>query len=78
MMLIEQPMAPCRNLALRGTYLERKTEMKNLVVSLAVLTLTVGAAAAAGSTSGASVDLSNLSAEQLEALTNILTGLPRQ
>ncbi|MEP5762647.1 MAG: hypothetical protein ABJ327_25675 [Litoreibacter sp.] len=53
--------------------------MKHFIVSLAVVaSLSTGAAVAAGSGGGATLELSSLSAEQLDALTGVLTGLPRQ
>ena len=57
----------------------KEQTMKRTVLTLAAsLSLVAGAALAQGTTAGSAIDLSTLSAEQLDALTSILAGLPRQ
>jgi len=53
--------------------------MKRIVLTTAItLGFATGAALAGGETSSATLDLMNITTEQLDALTSILAGLPRQ
>lgn len=52
--------------------------MKRIVTSLALVIGLGSAAAFADGSALSSLDVSTLSSEQLESLTNILAGLPRQ
>jgi hypothetical protein len=50
--------------------------MKRIALTIA-LTLAAGAALAGGTNPATLIDFTNLSPEQLDALTSILAGLPR-